>query len=103
MISRNRHERKTERLKKFPRALQFSRATAVREVAGDHHDLGVKPRDQLAKRLERHGRCGVTQMEIRDVKNPSGHSRGWRSVEGGPERRTVKFRSRKLAIKQSCG
>ena len=76
MVSRNREERETDALEQLAGPLELRPATAVREVARDDEDLGIQPGNQLAQGREWLGRRTASEMEIRDVENPSGHRRG---------------------------
>ena len=76
MVSRNREKSETKALEQLASPLELGAATAMCEVARDHEDLGSQLRYLLAQGHEWLGRRTASEMEIRDVENPSGHGRG---------------------------
>ena len=71
----NREEGETDALEQFASALELWPAAAVREVACDYEDLRRQLRYQFAQSGDWFGRGTVSEMEIRDVENPSVHGR----------------------------
>ena len=76
MVPRNGEEWQTEAFEQLADPFELRPATAVREVARDDEDLGIQPGKQRTQGREWLRLRATPEVEIRDVKNPSGHGRG---------------------------
>ncbi len=73
MVPRHREEWETQAVEQLASVLELRTATAVSQIARDHEDLRSQLRYQPAQSRDSLRRLTASEVEIRDVKNPSGH------------------------------